>query len=494
MVNVAGRSRGCATCRKRRVKCDQSLPECLRCLGLGIKCPGARTDAFFVHTVVPDASLRDSPSAALTPIKSKSPHTMMMMHSPQLPALQPSRADAFDQLFVSHFIDAFFGSARPSLPIPNGPSKIWLHELPDFLASPYPSPVQYSIRAASMLSYGTITGDVSIKTDACRWYMRALQSLRHLLSLDDLGSSLYSPESTVCAAVMLIHFETSAGTSPKAWLPHVNGAASLLEAQGPERCRDGFMHQIFRHLRLQTFVAAMADNKLHSFASPQWTTVPFESHPKLIFDYLVDVLFAVLRCLSTANHLIASDDNNTRELQAELGNLIQDARLQIHQWRSKALFYVSLEEDQGPSVSETEEDAAISLDPRHFMLPYTDIPSAALVSLYDAANIIVLRLLHLVSPTASLYDARIQQHTQSILSAHEMISEKSSSEPGRGSIMMVQQLKIAALWSSSSQQRAEAVKMLQGFRKGGFAGISAPSHEYFADVAAYIRKCAVEGT
>lgn len=419
----------------------------------------------------------------------------MMMRHPQLPALQPSRADAFDQLFVSHFIDAFFGSARPSLPIPNGPSKIWLHELPDFLASSYPTPVQYSIRAASMLSYGTVTGDVSIKTEACRWYMRALQSLRHLLALDDLGSSLYSPESTVCAAVMLIHFETSAGTSPKAWLPHVNGAASLLEAQGPERCRDGFMHQIFRHLRLQTFVAAMAENRLHPFASPQWTTIPFESHPKLIFDKLVDVLFAVLRCLSTATLLIASDVNNARELQEELSKLIQSARLQIHEWRLEAMFYVSLKEDQSPSVSEPEDDAAASLDPRSFMLPYTDIPSAALVSLYDAANLIVLRLLHLVSPTASLYDARIQQHTQSILSAHDMISDKSSSEPGRGSIMMVQQLKIAALWSSSSQQRAPAVNMLQGFRKGGFAGISAPSHEYFADVAAYIRrKYSVEGT
>ncbi|PNP43712.1 hypothetical protein TGAMA5MH_04685 [Trichoderma gamsii] len=159
------------------------------------------------------------------------------------------------------------------------------------------------------------------------------------------------------------------------------------------------------------------------------------------------------------------------------------------------MLYVSLKEDQSPSISEPEEDDATSLNPRHFMLPYTDIPSAALVSLYDAANISLLRLLHLVSPTASLYDARIQQHTQSILSAHEMIIAKSSSEPGRGSIMMVQQLKIAALWSSSSQQRAVAVKMLQGFRKGGFAGISAPSHEYFADVAAYIlREYPVEGT
>lgn len=239
----------------------------------------------------------------------------------------------------------------------------------------------------------------------------------------------------------------------------------------------------------------MADNRLHPFASPQWTTIPFESHPKLTFDNLVDVLFAVLRCLSTANRLIASDANNKRELQIELGNLIQDARLRIHQWRSEAMFYVSLKEDQSPSISDPEEDPAKSLDARHFMLPYTDFPSAALVSLYDAANIIVLRLLHLVSPTASSYDARIQQHTQSVLSAHEMISEKSRSEPGRGSIMMVQQLKIAALWSSSSQQRAAAVKMLQGFQKGGFAGISAPSHEYFADVAAYIlREFPVEGT
>lgn len=231
----------------------------------------------------------------------------------------------------------------------------------------------------------------------------------------------------------------------------------------------------------------MADNRLHPFASSQWTTIPFENHPKLIFDNLVDVLFAVLRCLSTANDLIASDINDAHQLQAELGILIQDARLQIHEWRLEAMFYTSLkEEDQSPSVSETEYDVAKSLDPRHFMLPYTDIPSAALVSLYDAANIIVLRLLHLVSHTASLYNARIQQHTQSILSAHEMISEKFTSKPGRGSIMMVQQLKIAALWSSSSQQRAVAVSMLQGFRRGGFAGISAPSHEYFADVAAYI--------
>jgi hypothetical protein len=233
----------------------------------------------------------------------------------------------------------------------------------------------------------------------------------------------------------------------------------------------------------------MADNRLHSFASPQWTTIPFENHPKLIFDKLVDILFAVQRCLATANRLIASDIDDAHQLQIELGILIQDARLQIQEWRSESMLYVPLKEeqdDQETPLLTNEDDIATSSDPRHFMLPYTDVPSAALISLYDAANIIVLRLLFLVSPTAASYDSRVRQHTQSILSAHEMISAKSSSVPGRSSIMMVQQLKIAALWSSSSQQRAVAVNMLQGFRKGGFAGISAPSHEYFADVAAHI--------
>lgn len=212
---------------------------------MGLECPGARTAAFFVHAV-PSASLRDS-SDALTIIKVKepSPQISTVNHLSRLPGLQPSPAGAFDQLFVSHFIDGFFGSVRPPLPIPGGSSRIWLHELPDFLASPSPSPVQSSIRAASMLSYGTAVGDASIKTEACRWYMRALQSLRLLL-----GSS--SPETSVCAAVMLTHFETMAGTSPRAWLKHIKGAASLLEAQGPERCQSGFLHQIFSHLRLQT--------------------------------------------------------------------------------------------------------------------------------------------------------------------------------------------------------------------------------------------------
>ena len=235
----------------------------------------------------------------------------------------------------------------------------------------------------------------------------------------------------------------------------------------------------------------MANNELHPFASPQWTTIPFETHPKLIFDRLVDILFAAQRCLSIASRLITSKTEQRNLLCHELNLVIQDARLQIHQWRSEALSYASRKDgrqNQEASEPVADDHLMTSSDPFHFMLPYNDVASAALVTLYDAANVILLRLLCLVSPEAASYTMRVQQHSESILSAHAMIKTSSTSVPGRSSIMLVQQLKTVALWSPSSRQREVAVQMLQGQtnQNRGFADISAPSNEYFAHVAAYI--------
>ncbi|KAL2786133.1 hypothetical protein BJX66DRAFT_313417, partial [Aspergillus keveii] len=43
MARLSGRSRGCRTCRDRRIKCDEKTPECSQCVRLGKKCPGAVT-------------------------------------------------------------------------------------------------------------------------------------------------------------------------------------------------------------------------------------------------------------------------------------------------------------------------------------------------------------------------------------------------------------------------------------------------------------------
>lgn len=174
------------------------------------------------------------------------------MHTVLYPSnIQPSRAACFDQLFVTHFIESFGNLKATASAMP---SRIWLDELPILLASPLPSLVKHSIRAGSMIFYSTRVQDVSIQAEAYKWYTTSLQDLRSLLEQRGrtVESGILLSDNAICAAVMLIHFETVAGSSPGAWIQHVEGAAKMLETRGPMHCRIGFLHQLFRHLRLLT--------------------------------------------------------------------------------------------------------------------------------------------------------------------------------------------------------------------------------------------------
>lgn len=232
----------------------------------------------------------------------------------------------------------------------------------------------------------------------------------------------------------------------------------------------------------------MAENEVSAFASEAWMTIPFEIYPKLVFDQLIDALFGVQRCLSVASQLIRSAEHEACELVTKLDKLLQDAMFQMHEWWSGCISSGVFGQTKLMEGSNSRTESIFSVDLKEPLLPFTNIPAAALSSLYDAANLIIFRLSHLVSPSAALYDMRIQKHAQSILSAYHFIIAASGPAPDRGSIMMVLQLKVVSLWSSSSQQRALALEMLQGekVQGGGLSDVAAVSHEYFADVAAHI--------
>lgn len=158
---------------------------------------------------------------------------------------QPRRIEIFDQLFVSHFIESFAFKAPTSGKQP----ATWLDELAELIVSSSHTAVKHSIRASSMFFYGSMTRDTAIQTEASRWYLRALQGLQHQLAHN--ASNTFSGD-IICAAVMLTHFESLAGTASDAWFQHVRGASMMIAMGGPESCRQGFLHDIFRHLRLLT--------------------------------------------------------------------------------------------------------------------------------------------------------------------------------------------------------------------------------------------------
>ncbi|KIX08156.1 uncharacterized protein Z518_02812 [Rhinocladiella mackenziei CBS 650.93] len=59
MPNVGRPSRDCHLCRQRRVKCDLTQPECIRCTRLGKKCPGYRDESDLLFRVENPASFAD---------------------------------------------------------------------------------------------------------------------------------------------------------------------------------------------------------------------------------------------------------------------------------------------------------------------------------------------------------------------------------------------------------------------------------------------------
>lgn len=145
-----------------------------------------------------------SAASKAAPATSQDRHALdaVVLHASRLPSPQPSSGGAFDQLFVTHFIESF-GVVKPARGL-RVPSTSWVDDLPRLLASALPPAIKHSIRAASMISYGTLARDSSIQNDAHKWYTTALHDLRRLLSRDNAGIT----EGVICAAVMLIHFET----------------------------------------------------------------------------------------------------------------------------------------------------------------------------------------------------------------------------------------------------------------------------------------------
>ena len=156
----------------------------------------------------------------------------------------------FQELFLETFIKVFFN--------PRTPFDGWADELPTYLVRPKTKAITYAIRAATMSVYGKRNGDESIQMEACRSYAKALESqliegqIHQLqLSRGESVAEVFSEE-TVCAPIMLCLFESAMCTNITAWAQHLVAAGKMLEMLGPDRCRHGTLHNLFRLVRIGT--------------------------------------------------------------------------------------------------------------------------------------------------------------------------------------------------------------------------------------------------
>ena len=282
------------------MQCDEAQPECGQCLRTGRSCPGATTGNVFINL----STSTDTQSESSTPVPTRLPipshprrkassepalsarpsvpsrildegenilddeqiqipdshppvsHatdaaviavSLQEMGSMQLPMwYQPSKADLFQQHFTSHFICNFFNPASFLRK-----HNMWAYHLPAILASTTSPAVEFATRAATMAFYGTKAEDDSVKTEACRWYVKGLGLQRNELqkaSSPEPGQQLDC--TSVLAPLMFSIFETIMMTNKFGWVQHLHAGCKFLELIGPEACQDGLGYSLLRSFRL----------------------------------------------------------------------------------------------------------------------------------------------------------------------------------------------------------------------------------------------------
>ena len=181
MVGIPGSSKGCTTCRRRKVRvsrptprhspgpnsqptahhrppqCDLKLPYCARCTNTGRKCEGY---------VKPWLQTKSE-----SPVKQTNDKTCILF--------QPSGANVFDKQFISLFWERYIPSSEES--VSDGSPCGWLQHIVSSTISPDTDALQLSLKALTVTRVGRMNQDDRLALQGQSCYVRALQQLQKAL-------------------------------------------------------------------------------------------------------------------------------------------------------------------------------------------------------------------------------------------------------------------------------------------------------------------------
>ncbi|KAE8371160.1 hypothetical protein BDV26DRAFT_276674 [Aspergillus bertholletiae] len=233
MVN-RGRSKGCATCKQRHVKCDEAKPECWHCRRLGLHCEGYQTYG--------NLKFRDQTHKFVNSVA----QGRACLPSPR-PLAEPDTSVPF---FLMHYV----GMGR-NLESARGLFEILI---PVYCSERQGSPLSLAISAVA-------SGILSLWRRSVRGFQLSRKSYAEAIAC--MRSAVNdrvqrSNPATVLAALVLQHYESVAAVydlrSPSR--VHHNGAVSLLQFMESDRI-NGMNGAYIRRFMLHTEVSSAMRQK-----------------------------------------------------------------------------------------------------------------------------------------------------------------------------------------------------------------------------------------
>ncbi|KAF2147109.1 uncharacterized protein K452DRAFT_282097 [Aplosporella prunicola CBS 121167] len=317
MVYTGKPSRGCQTCKSRRIKCDEQRPTCGNCRKSKRHCPGFpdEFDLLFrnENVAVVRRVNKGSESKIVVPVNSVSPAsegTLSTESTSTNASSAPSVASYGSDSSGSNEVqlsdpnttllrvymclqgDKLPGGIRPSLE--NQATAFFFRNfilLPQQseamrgfvdLIVPYygraseQSPVQLATHAVALSAFGNFPGRGYIATEASKTYGRALRRVGKAIA-----DPVEAKSDEVLLSIMLFALYeaiTSTNDSVNSWTKHVDGAVTIAKLRGAKEFQSEDSRKVFQAVRSMTLTSAIQQCiPVEDFPGEGWDSIKNEN-------------------------------------------------------------------------------------------------------------------------------------------------------------------------------------------------------------------------
>ncbi|KAL7932968.1 hypothetical protein V8C35DRAFT_66971 [Trichoderma chlorosporum] len=321
MVGVGGRSRGCKTCRRARVKCDETQPSCRRCVRLSLPCEGPNAFPVFI----------DGLSFAEIREDDKKPNNVMTkISTPPVPS-NPNVDE--DGLFLNYLIRSLFTASQVEVSTSRSSVSPWL--IASIQATNHNRIPDLAIRACAAVYFGRAHCQLSAVERGAKLYTHVLRELR---------KELINPErvwhtDTLVTTLLLALYEMISFSDMNGWLSHFLGIGHLIKFRGAQNHQNGNDKDLFLTTRSSIILAYLVRNQRCFLEEDAWKVVPWANDPtsKTTTDCLLDIFCHLPGVVEDMKALKAST-NAAEELSVSyiiLGLQIKALVEKLISWRIK---------------------------------------------------------------------------------------------------------------------------------------------------------------
>ncbi|CAH0044712.1 unnamed protein product [Clonostachys solani] len=296
MVGVPGKSKGCETCRHRRVKCDLQRPACGRCLRTNRTCPGYERGLIFVNNAPRETQ---SGLAVFRPKKYTRENNLLLSRvraktgsSSPLRLLSPSLATSASE---QHLIGSFWSSYLPNGRLAtDGVIKFSLYGWTNVVDELYfKAPMIRSVLCACALGLrGLAENNPRLLQKSYQMYGKTLSGLQRCIE-DPEKQQRHVVLTTLklsCLYEIWLGTKDEGSLQFKSWCAHVNGNTAFMLSCDPEMFLHGHAHRMFADCRFEAVVISTFTRTLTGLAASKWKEIPWKSLPKTPRDRLVDIM------------------------------------------------------------------------------------------------------------------------------------------------------------------------------------------------------------